>query len=375
MAKVSAVECNSYELGEVYLSLKEALKEIGFQVPRGKTVFLKPNIMSQNRPEQHTVTHFAVVDGLCRLLKEHECSILIGDSIAFYQDGLTRRAFETTGINRVAEKYGARLVAFEEEELVPVPVCGTGPPTLYLPKVLLEADLVVDVCKLKTHSGMRLSGAVKNLLGCLPGGYKQLVHIWTENDFALSDVLLDVLVAVKPALSVMDAIYALDGGPSALGRPLKASRILASTSAPALDAVACRIMGYDPDDISYLVRARERGLLDSSEAIAVEGDVPLLLFRRLVKGPLPLRKKKDSILVTQTYVTPVVVQSKCTRCGDCIRACPVDAIRKEGERVLVDPDRCIRCYRCLHVCPQGAVEARGTPVHWLLRFLRWVAGI
>ncbi len=239
MDKVSVVECGSYELEEVYAAVKKALCQINFVIPENKMVLLKPNLMSQNSPEQHSVTHYALVDALCRMLKEKNCRIVIGDSSAFYQKGLTKEAFKTSKIKEVADKYGATLIAFEEAPLVLVPIdigrtvktvpsrvlpakqnMKTSPSylqELYLPQILFDVDLVINVCKLKTHGSMRLSGAIKNMFGCLPGGYKQRIHMWVDNKFELSDVILNIHESVKPALSVMDAVYSLDGGPSAIG--------------------------------------------------------------------------------------------------------------------------------------------------------------
>ena len=221
MDKVSIVDCICYEEELVYQAVKEAIGEIGFELPSGKLVLIKPNIMSQNRPEQHSITHFQVVDALCRLLKDNGNEILIGESIAFYQKGLTDKAFETSEIGEVARKYQATLVSFEDIELVRFTRDDNGISGLdkiFIPKILLDADMVINACKLKTHGAMRFSGALKNMYGCLPGGYKQKIHQWTHNEFELSDVFIDIHEIIKPALSIMDAVVSLDGGPTAMGR-------------------------------------------------------------------------------------------------------------------------------------------------------------
>ena len=70
MQKVSVVDCDSYEEEKVYLAIKEAIQEIGFEFPEGKRILIKPNLVSQNTPAQHTITHYALIDALCRLAKE-----------------------------------------------------------------------------------------------------------------------------------------------------------------------------------------------------------------------------------------------------------------------------------------------------------------
>lgn len=111
MERVSISSCKSYDEETVYNAVRESIDRIGFELPKGKSVLIKPNIMSQNRPAQHTITHFSVVDAICRLLKEEDNIIFIGESIAFYQKGLTDKAFETSGIKSIANKYHASLIA------------------------------------------------------------------------------------------------------------------------------------------------------------------------------------------------------------------------------------------------------------------------
>ncbi len=296
MNAVSVVSCSSYDEQEVFKAIKKAIEDIGFELPTGKRVLVKPNIMSQNRPDQHTITHYTVVDAICRLLYERNNTILIGESISFFQKGLTKIAFETSGISEVAEKYGATLIEFEKEELVKVTSGIRSLNEIIMPKLLMEVDMVINACKLKTHMAMRLSGAVKNMFGCLPGGYKQKIHIWTKDEFELSDVFVDIHNIIKPSLSVMDAVIGLDGGPTALGRKVKIGKILASENAAALDIVAARMIGYQEGEVPLLTQAVRRGMIDNFDDVMIEGDIQKVEFKRLVTADIHRKNDPDSVL-------------------------------------------------------------------------------
>ncbi|HEY5557936.1 DUF362 domain-containing protein [Acetobacterium sp.] len=372
MEKVSAVECTSYETEEVYQAVKEAIQRIGFVIPEHKTVLIKPNLLTQNRPEQHTITHYSLIDALCRILSEKNCEILIGDSISFYQQGLTRKAFATSEIDVVANKYGATLIAFEEEQVVRITRDIRSLKELYVPKILLEADMVIDACKLKTHGSLRLSGAIKNMFGCLPGGYKQKIHRWLDDEFELSDVFMDIHRVVKPALSIMDAIVGLDGGPTALGRPVKVSRIIASSNAVALDVIVAKMIGYDPEKLPILLQAKKRGMIENFEDIQVLGEIGPIKFKKLVKKDLNRIFNKDSIFVKDTYVDLSIDDSKCTRHKSCIYACPVDAIKEVDGKIVLDTSVCINCYYCTFVCPEKAIKFMPSPTNKFIRAVRWI---
>lgn len=375
MEQVSAVECRSYHIQEVYPAVKEAIDRIGFIFPPNQTVLLKPNIMAQNRPDQHTITHFSIVEALCQILKERNCQILIGESIAFYQTGLTREAFRTSGIEAVARKYGATLLPFEETPSVKVETDLGGLKALYIPEILLKCDMVINVCKLKTHGTLRLSGAVKNMFGCLPGGYKQKMHRWSRDESELADKMIAIHKIVKPALSIMDAVVSLDGGPTAIGRPVPTSTILASTNAAALDFVAAGLIGYKIDDLPILIRARQKGMIEDYDRIQLWGKIHTREFRRLIKGNLDRSLNKNGIFVKHTYVDLAVAQAKCTRCNQCWEACPAGAIKADHKRVYLNPEVCISCYYCLSICPEHAIRIKPSNLNRLIRVLGKMTGL
>ncbi len=374
MERVSVVECSSYEQSQVNAAVKETLRSLDYRFHENETILIKPNIMSQNRPEQHSITHYSIIDAICGMCRERHCRIIIGDSIAFYQKGLTRKAFNTSKLAYLADKYDAVLAPFEEEPLRRVRAKRPGASDLFIPEIIFEVDRVVNVPKLKTHGGLRLSGALKNMFGCLPGGQKQRLHMSTRNNYELSDIFLDINLMVKPDLTIMDAVVSLDGGPSAIGKPVKTSAILASRNAAAVDVAACRIIGYSPEDISTLLCARQRKIIDSFKEIEVLGDIKPAIFHGIITGE-ELPKKEDSIFVRHTYVDPAINWNRCTNCGWCILACPADAIAPAGDAPEILMEKCCRCYYCFSFCPEKAIGVQSSLMNKLLRAGRFVLGI
>lgn len=375
MEKVCVKKCGSYEEGEVLDALRSGIDKIGYVLPTGKNVLIKPNIMSQNKPEQHTITHYSIVEALCKILKEDGNEIYIGDSIAFYQKGLSGRAFKTSRMKEAADKYGAHLVEFEKEKLVRIEEGVEGLEALYLPKILFEMDLIIDACKLKTHGGMRLSGAIKNMFGCLPGGYKQKIHRWTGDEFRLSDVFIDIHKVLKPGFCVMDGVKSLDGGPTALGKPVDTGVILIGENPAAVDIAAARMIGYAPEDIPMLLQAVRRGMIKDLKDVDILGELPTFKFRKLVQKDLHRKFNTNGIFVKDTYVNLKIDQKTCKECLDCIQECPVGAIRRVDGVMTLDQDRCISCYHCLFACPKGVVGIDPTFMNRLVRAVRKIAGL
>lgn len=375
MEKVAIESCESYDLEKLEQAVKNGLKAIEFDLLQNKKVLIKPNLMSQNKPHQHSVTHYALVETLCRMLKERNCEIFIGDSIAFYEEGLTQKAFVTSGLAETAPKTGAHLIAFEGMPLKKFEVKMAGIRELYLPEILFEMDLVINLCKLKTHGTMRLSGAIKNLFGCLPGGYKQLMHQWMQNEFELAAVFIKLHQLIKPSLSIMDAVVSLDGGPTALGKKIKTGCLLFSTNPAALDYAAARMIGYRPDTLPILLEAQKQGLIEDYHTVEIRGDQKRFVFKKLVTTPPDRPFNSDSLFVKHTYVDLFISKTKCTQCGNCQNFCPVDAISLVDNRLRLNNEACLHCYGCFVNCPQKAIFIRMKPLNLLIRGIRKIIRI
>lgn len=373
MSKVSSVQCNTYNPPNVYQAVKQSIEQLGYAIPKNKRVFIKPNLLAPNRPEQHSITHYTIIDALCRIFSDNNCRLQIGDSVAFYQKGLTEKAFITSKLADVAKKYGAELVAFEQKPLVKIKANNCVVKEFYLPREIVEADLVIDACKLKTHGGgFRFSGAIKNLFGCIPGGYKQKLHIWSKNDIELCGVFVDLVNIIKPALCLMDAIVGMDGGPTAFGRPTPVGVILVSDNPAALDTIACKMIGYAPEDIPMLLRAKEIKMIKSFTDIELVGKVPSVLFNRLITGPVALKKEKQGIFISDTFVYPYINNRICNECNNCIEFCPVQAIINTEKGLKIDYNKCLHCYYCLYACPQKAFRVKSTPTNKFIRTMRFL---
>ncbi|MCL5018428.1 MAG: DUF362 domain-containing protein [Candidatus Pacearchaeota archaeon] len=355
---VSVVPCDSYSQQEIDKAIGEALNKIDFQIKPNSKILIKPNLVSQNTPEQGSITHYTLIDSLCRYFKDKECKVTIGESSSFYIKGYTMRAYETSKILDVAKKYSVPLIAFENEKIIPVPKKKLKfLDELYLPEIINDFDLIVDVPKLKTHQLMRFSGALKNLYGIPPGGYKQLLHMKTKNINEFAEVLLDVYENINPKiLSVMDAVVGLDGGPAAvIGKPKKIGYVLASMNPIALDVIACQIIGYSPENITTITMAEKRKLIDVKKVHAI-GEFKKIIFEKLQKGPVA-DLGKDSPLITRTYALPRVT-SKCNLCGNCVPRCPTGAFEIKDNKLNFYKEKCIACYSCVPICPVKAIKLK-----------------
>ena len=359
---VAAIRCENYQPLNVKEAVRAAMEHLGgiekFVKP-GDKVHIKPNLLTAKPPEKAATTHPEVVRAIGHLLRDLGAVITIGDSPA----GVSRPIEEywnITGIGGVAKELGAQLIRFEKNDVVERKVGGSS---YFVAKSIIEADVVINACKLKTHSLVLYTGALKNMFGAIPGFRKSEYHKQAPKAKSFSKIIVDVFEATRPQISLMDAIVAMEGNGPSSGNPKKLGLVLASEDAVALDAVASELIGFEDGEINAIDIAFQRGLGEKrKEKIVVFGDelesfdnpdfvLPSNRFLNYV--PSSLVRLVGSLL----WVRPEPIDDKCRRCGACIANCPTQAMipDKDGFPVI-NYDKCISCFCCDEICPFDAID-------------------
>jgi uncharacterized protein (DUF362 family)/NAD-dependent dihydropyrimidine dehydrogenase PreA subunit len=372
MSKVVIQECKNYELAAVIDKINAGVEILGgwdkYVKPQDK-VLLKVNLIGPKTSESAAVTHAEFVRALIRILKGRNCTVWIGDSSGGAIAGIapTAQGFKVSGYERVAEEEGAEIKNFDREGVMPVQPESQCEETMHIAKPMFDADVVINLPKLKTHSAQIFSGAVKNLFGCIPGLKKAKYHKMAPVSSDFGQIICDIHKATKIKLHIMDGILAMQGeGPTA-GSVYQADKILISEDPLALDAVAAKMIGMDVEDVPILETARKRNLGEGClKAITLEGDYKQI--PRLDRFKLPKRfrgaKKRNSkalLRVIEFFTThPRINPDKCKKCNMCVESCPVQAIDKETKRI--DYNACIECMCCHELCMFKAVELKNDNV-------------
>ncbi|MAG07971.1 (Fe-S)-binding protein [Candidatus Woesearchaeota archaeon] len=362
--KVSVIKCSSYNKEEVYNSVKQSLDNIGFRFKENSTVLLKPNILSSTTPDKAVTTHPSIVEAVCKLLKEKNCKVIIAESSGF--SGTTKKAFEVSGIKEAADRYNAELINLGSSALRKIENKeGVVLKELYLPEILFKVDMIINLPKLKTHSLMLYTGAVKNLFGFIPGGRKQKYHLVGSTKEKLAKLLVDIYQLAKPNLTIMDGVIGLEGnGPGVSGIPIKTGIIMVSESCPALDIIASGIIGYNPFEIPTNKECIERDLVDK-ESIQVIGEFVKVNYKKPSPQISKIPKFLSNLAFKHSISYPKINKELCRKCSICINSCPAKALQMKGYPVL-DKSKCINCYCCHELCPHKAITLKKSAVISLL---------
>ena len=202
-AVVSIVPCAGYGREAVRGAVAEAARAAGGLDVAGKTVLLKPNMLCTAEIDGAVTTHPEILRAAIRLVRSLGAArVLVGDSPAF-QSGDAVGA--TCGLKPAALDEGAEWVNFSETVEVGVPD-GQLVKRFAIARVVAEVDAVISVCRLKNHSFMYFTGAVKNLFGAISGLQKSAFHMRFPGKPEFGTMLADLVLAVKPRYAIMDAI-------------------------------------------------------------------------------------------------------------------------------------------------------------------------
>ncbi len=375
---VAVIRCPDYLPDLVATSVLVGLSALGeaSRLARpGENILLKPNMLAPDPPERAVTTHPTVLQAVAQLVKASGGHALFGDS-----PGMARQATvaRRSGLAQAASVEGVEMVDFSAARTVSHPA-GVQNKQFRVAEAALDADGIINLAKLKTHGLTRMTGAVKNLFGCVPGLLKAEFHMRLPDPALFGRMLVDLAVLLRPRLHILDAVMAMEGNGPRGGTPKRVGLLLISTDPVALDATACRIIGLDPKFVPTIAAGETAGLGTArADRIDIVGEplnrVAVKGFKRVARRPSVLPRRGVLRLARDHIVPkPVIVTSTCTRCGQCVEVCPT---RPKSVDWLVGPDgrpdhtrppkyryaTCIRCYCCQELCPESAIVIK-TP--WL----------
>jgi uncharacterized protein (DUF362 family) len=144
------------------------------------------------------------------------------------------------------------------------------PEGIHIPDYFLGKN-IVHLPTVKTHMFTTITGAMKNAFGGLLCRHRHYTHTW------IHETLVDLLAIQKEIhpgiLAVMDGTTVGNGAGPRMIKPVVKNIILASSDQVAIDAVAAKLMGFDPLSLKFIRLAHEAGLgIGDPHEIEIAGD-------------------------------------------------------------------------------------------------------
>ncbi|MEB3226753.1 MAG: DUF362 domain-containing protein, partial [Synechocystis sp.] len=228
----------------------------------GDRVLLKPNLLTGSRPGQECITRPEVVACVAAMVKAVGGKPYMGDSPAF---GTARGVAENNGYLPLLKALDIPIVEFRGGRYEST---SENFNHLRLSKEAMDADVVINLPKLKSHSQLTMTLGVKNLFGCVPGKMKAWWHMEAGKDAdRFGEMLVETAKAIAPDLTILDGIVGQEGNGPMNGTPKEAGLLAASSDVFALDWVVADILQVDPDTIPTLRAQGRLGLNPTIETL------------------------------------------------------------------------------------------------------------
>jgi len=323
--------------------LQRALEFIGgidrFISP-GMVVLIKPDLRC-DRPEEIR-RHIELVVLVARLIRSAGAYVIVADS-------------------PFADAVDFCLVDLEAAGTEAVPI---ETRVFYVAVAARQADLVVNLARLRPHAEYGLSGAIENVIGVLPGFQKVALLPGGGSRAARIAALVDLYAAVAPGLTILDGLEAGETGGAGDGSA-DDSLLAVSADGVAIDAIVGAVAGLSAENLDLVRLASESGLgIGWPEAIKTVGDnwesgsLNRLAAGRRWFGGVPAMVA--GLIGPFIWSRPTLNQAACNNCGVCVKNCPTKALRSSEQtpQPSFEPHLCIGCHRCAATCPQQAMMPR-----------------
>ncbi|MEF2145301.1 MAG: DUF362 domain-containing protein [Desulfovibrionaceae bacterium] len=229
------------------------LNETGFAPEPGMRVLVKPNLVSRVNAKL-SCTHPLVVRAACVWLLERNARVTVADSPAF---GSALQVARAAGLDKALAPLGLQVRDLDKPEPLRLSFGGE----IGISGMALHADAILNVPRLKAHCQMRLTGAVKNLFGCVTGWRKAVAHArHGDQGRRFRSLLLEVALTLPKTYSLLDAIRPMHRTGPVKGDPFDLGLLAACADPIALDTAVYSLLDLVPEQVPLWAEALQQSL-------------------------------------------------------------------------------------------------------------------
>ena len=368
-----------------------ALEEYADVFPASKAaaILLKPNLNANMNALTGNTTDLRLLAAVIEYLKARgyeNITIGEGTNSGYYRSNIS--VISRLKVDALAEHYGVKVIDLNYSE--PVFIEFEDGIKAGIAREAVEADLLINMPKLKTHFEAGMSACLKNMMGCLVGQENK-----KKTHQSLSANILNITKKIKPHLHIVDALISMEGLGPTRGVPINTGSIIIGTDPYLIDLMCAKLASFDYKKVRTLFEAEKRGVLGNDhKKFADEFKLEKKYhFKPPTAGFLATfihspKRQKYFLAVRNTWFFTYMASTKwfgyllflsglrqdnfiedemkfeglnfntnkcvsgCSRCRD---YCPVEIDLPEK----YDGKKCIECLYCFLVCPSKAIEFRG----------------
>ncbi len=240
--RVGMLPCRDYDGEEIAEGIGRICSSLGLAPSPGTKVLLKPNLVMAGGHNGLACTHPEFVAAAARSFLDHGVRVTVGDSPAF---GSAVQVMHRCGILQALEGLGVKVRDFRSGPEVRL----QSGQMVRLTREAFEADLIVNLPRIKAHVQLGMTLSVKNLFGLVVAWRKWLLHqsLGADIDRFLA-MLVDILEVIPDTFTLLDGIIAMQGTGPVRGVPFRSGIIAGSWNPVALDTSSLKTLSLHQND-------------------------------------------------------------------------------------------------------------------------------
>jgi uncharacterized protein (DUF362 family) len=268
---VTLTQCSNYDKPEITVAIEKHFSCLGgldkFVKP-GDTVLLKPNFIAPKSRHHATQTDPAIIIETARMLKDFGAKPFIGDSPAW------SNVFACIKALKLEEPLRKLSVPAKQLDKPRQCMIGQAEIPVGISSHALDADVIINLPKFKSHQQLVATFAIKNMFGCVSGKRKALWHFQKgKNADDFCRFLIDIYKYLKPSLTIIDAVIAMDGPGPINGRARPLGWLIGGTDPIACETICAELVGIKPHNLPIVKTAEKIGFGCSNPTnITISGD-------------------------------------------------------------------------------------------------------
>ena len=361
--RVAVSRVDEYNVDLIYNTISRDLCSLGISsgIFGGKLVVIKPNLVNKRGPYGATTTYPDFAIALVRYLKKNNAKVLIAESPSgMYTEDHLKEVYKASDFYDAAVREGAEFNSDLTTVDIPAPD-GIASKRFNIIKPLMDADIIINLSKLKSHSLTKMTCAVKNFFGAIPGTSKVEMHARFSDTKDFCQMLNDLCLAIcqqKPVICIADGVLAMEGEGPGTGDPRYLYAMLTSLNPFALDMAASELIGYK--NVTMVEQAKQMGLCPASrEEMQIKGnDFENLCVTDFVEPVSQKLAREVALIPNFAKPHPMINKKACVGCGICAKSCPKKTIEIKNRKASINKKGCIRCFCCQELCPHKAVYVK-----------------
>ncbi len=361
-----------FESRNIKKTIWDLLSKYDSDFKPGQKVLIKPNWVNSRPDNTGATTNTQVIEEVIKFFQKKSMKVVIAEGSGYEFD--TEKAFKILNVENFKKKFNVDVINTRSAKTKKVDIKGKILRKTNLPLVVIYADWIINIPKIKTHVLTGVTLCMKNLFGLLPDKERRFAHV-----FGLHQSIVDLANYFNgKTINILDGLIAMSGEGPVFGDTFNLNLIIGGRNTADIDKFCCNLLKVNYKKIEHIRLAKKLFskkpdiISNYKEVIPQFSLPPASNYYKFRYWGVFAFDWVVSRFTDRSYIPNIVTRfgvqlrinpSLCNNCKKCLKICPENAISTDHvlKTLKVDFEKCryVRCFKCFDVCDKNAIIIKG----------------